>query len=172
MRVRAFSPMLAVLIAACATAPDAMSETAQAADASSGAPIMEDLDPFTMAIEAERYAYLIQLAREGAFEGGAPGKEEDGEWDRAAAGVHRAVQELYMLRDETCARGLAAAEECGALPPPDWFGEPVGAPVDAMEVRRRIDWLTDVMWPFVNAGCEAGEALNDEEGLPHYCSVE
>jgi len=79
--------------------------------------------------------------------------------------------DLYALRARVCETGLAASDDCGALPPPAWMGEPVGAAIDAGQARARIDWLTGVMWPFVEAGCDAGRSrqVGDEAD---YCAVE
>jgi hypothetical protein len=96
---------------------------------------------------------------------------EPTEMERATRALHYAARELYMLRDRVCATGLVGRESCGELPPPDWFGEPPDAVADIAEVRRRIDWLTSVMAPFVAAGCDAGQSRQEHE-FPHYCSVE
>src|SRR5262249_48040839 len=133
----------------------------------------EMADPFILTISAERYVYLIGLAREGAAGSAiaAPLSDDPNDLARATWATIEGVRELYLLRDEVCSAGLVGPERCGPLPPPDWLGAQVGEIADVVEINRRIDWLTAAMGPFVDAGCAAGDARNSDEG-PHFCSVE
>jgi len=136
------------------------------------AQVAEPEDPWALVIEAERYSYLISLANEGAIEGPpamiAPAPDD---LERVSQALHYAAHELYALRARVCETGLAGSEACGELPPPAWMGEPAGAAIDAAEARLRIDWLTQVMWPFVEAGCDAGRSRQGPDE-PDYCAVE
>ncbi|MGD2133831.1 MAG: hypothetical protein PVI23_13635 [Maricaulaceae bacterium] len=169
------SIIAAAACAACASteaAPPAMNEAAAPGSASATEASFTEGDVWAMTLEAERYSYLISLAREGAIEGPpAMTLEDETDLERATEALHYAVIELYMLRDRVCETGLAGSEDCARLAPPAWFGEPVGTVADAAEVRRRIDWLTDVMWPFVEAGCDAGRSRQGPDE-PDYCAVE
>jgi hypothetical protein len=153
--------------AACATSPGV--ETAP--DAVSEAAYDERNDPFTVMIYAERYSILVSRALEGARGAPVPYDENRSEVQRAREAVLETAHDLYVLRDRVCAAGLVAAEECGPLPPPDWFGVGADDDADLAEVNRRIEWLEEVIGPFMNAGCRAGEALQDEDE-PYFCAVE
>jgi hypothetical protein len=166
---RGAAASLAALAAACETAPgpdDAQEDVSDAVET------VEEEDPFILMIDAGRYGVIIERAAEGAIEG-QPARTlpEPSELESATQSLHRAVHDLYELRAITCESGLVGEADCGPLQPPDWLGEPAGAVADAAEIRRRIDWLTEAMSPFVRAGCDAGQSRQTEE-LPYYCSVE
>lgn len=133
-----------------------------------------ETDPFALAITAERYGVLIDRAREGAIEG-QPAMTLDDEitTERAATALRRAVFDLYQLQAITCDFQLVGPDDCGAIAPPEWLGEAPGSTPTPEQIHERIDWLTAHMDPYVEAGCDAGESRRtDEDGLPHYCSVE
>lgn len=161
---------LALAAAGCASqsaAPPA-GDAATTAESALG----EMADPFILMVSAERYAYLISLARQGAIENPpAMTLPDRSELERASRATIAAAFELYALRDRVCSTGLVAEAECGPLPPPEWIGAPVGQVADIVEINRRIDWLTSVMGPFVDAGCAVGDARQGGEP-PGYCSVE
>jgi hypothetical protein len=160
---------VALLVAACATGPEPAAETLTDAERAAEA---ERNDPWNVMISAERYSYLISLAREGAIEGPpAMAYVEESELERARKATLYAAHELYQLRARVCETHQIGSEHCGALPPPTWMGEAVDAEVDAAEINRRIDWLTGVMWPFVEAGCDAGRSRQGPDE-PDYCAVE
>lgn len=154
---------LVAFVAACAAAPIAeQAELTAAAEA-------ERNDPFILMISAERYVVLLGLAQDGA---GAPPYEPDmDEMERATRATLEAARELYRLRASLCGTAAIAPEACGPLPPPDWLGASPLEIADADEINRRLDWLGEVMWPFVDAGCAAGDAGQGEDEPP-FCSVE
>jgi hypothetical protein len=162
-------------LAACATAPQGSGSAPaapEAAPAETAADLGEMADPFILMTSVERYAYLIDLARQGAIDGPpAMTLEDPSELERAARASVHAAHALYALRDRVCMTGLVAPEECGPLPPPAWLGAPVDEVADVAEINRRIDWLTSVMWPFVEAGCDAGRSRQGPDD-PDYCAVE
>lgn len=165
-RMFACAPVFALLLGACAATDAPMAPGVQSTMRA------ESEDPWALVIEAERYSYLISLANEGAIEGPpamiAPNPED---LERVSRALHYAAHELYALRARVCETGLAGSDDCGELPPPAWMGEPAGAAIDAGEARLRIDWLTGAMWPFVEAGCDAGRSRQEGDG-PDYCAVE
>lgn len=166
----------ALLLAACATAPEAASGAEPRLKPALAAPELtaEEQDPFFVAIEIERYGVLIGLAKAGAIEGPPamtlPDPAEP-DWGRPTAASRYAARELYELREINCAHHTVAAEHCGALPPPAWLGEPPDAVASPEELRARIDWLTAHMGPHVEAGCDAGDSRRGPDDPP-YCAVE
>lgn len=146
-----------------------------------------ETDVITLSISAGRYAYLIELARAGAFAGQpdsyvVPGDTEDQLRAATAATLRDGVFDLYQLQANVCEFGLVEAQDCGPIAPPDWLGEAPGAAPSVEELNRRIWWLEEAMDPYVGAGCDAGEAEaaareggswdDPDNWRPHYCSVE
>jgi hypothetical protein len=167
--MRSLAVGLALGAAACAAVPgEPQADEAVSAEDALG----EMADPFILTISVERYGYLIDLARQGAIEGPpAMIREDPPELARATRATIEAAHSLYALRERVCATGLAGPEQCGPLPPPEWLGAPVGEVADVVEINRRVDWLTSVMWPFVEAGCDAGRSRQGPDD-PDFCAVE
>lgn len=172
--MRALAVIGVLGLAACASAPEVASEDI--------VDLTPQEDPWALALEAERYSVLLGLAKEGVIEANFAREDRyaDDLSERARRALHEGARELYDIRERACATGLVGVEDCGELAPPAWLGEPADARVDGGELRRRIDWLTEAMAPFVAAGCDAGEAARladpeagpDADSGPHYCSVE
>jgi hypothetical protein len=168
-RKRLVAAATVALAAACATAPEPQAEELTDAQRAAEA---ERNDPFITMISAERYSILISLAREGSIEAPpAMALVEATELERAHKATLYAAHEIYQLRARVCETGLVGPDACGPLPPPAWMGDAVGAVPDVAEINRRIDWLTSVMWPFVEAGCDAGRSRQGPDE-PDYCAVE
>ncbi len=154
---------LSVFAAACVAAPTPEeAELAAALEA-------ERNDPFILMISVERYGVLLGLAQEGA--GPAPYDADATEMERATQATLEAARDLYRLRDTLCGTELIEDAACGPLPPPDWFGASPLEVADADEINRRILWLELAMGPFLDAGCDAGDARREPDDPP-FCSVE
>lgn len=159
-------PAAAFTLAACASAEPALTPEQAALEAAYEA---ERNDPFILMVSIERYTVLIDLAYEGAGE--PPYDENETDMARATQATYEAARELYRLRERVCAGGLVEPDACGPLPPPDWLGAPPLEVADADEINRRILWLELAMGPFVDAGCDAGDARRSPDDPP-FCSVE
>ncbi len=155
----------AFVLTACAAAPSADPAAAPQPDVS-------DDDAWVTIIEAERYGVMIDRATQGAIEGPpAMTAPDPSDRERAAAATQHAAHAIYRLRDIVCAHKTVAPAACGPLPPPAWLGAAPGEEPSWAEIRARIDWVTEHMQPYVDAGCDAGRSRQNSDE-PDYCSVE
>lgn len=130
----------------------------------------EDLDPFVVMIGAERWTVILDKAQQGAIEAPQPASAAD-ETDlyRADAALKRGAAQVIELRNVVCGKGLVTAEACKLPAWPAWTLEPPTGDTPIQEIDRRSAWLSEVMSPFTDAGCEAGRKANTDE---MFCSVE
>jgi hypothetical protein len=131
----------------------------------------EPLDPFMVAIDAERWNVLldrgIDATREGDGKKATPLDENDAL--RADLAVHDAVAKLLLLRNALCARGLAKDKTCALATLPAWVTEPPSAATPLQEIDNRIQWVGAAMSDLQEIGCEHGRAVSKD---PQYCDVE
>lgn len=171
--------VLAAALAAPASLLNAQEPEAEAPVAEAPAPDEPadagpiDTDPFNLAISAGRYGVLLDRAMEGLIIGPpAMTLDEDPDpWADAAARTRRAVISFLILRERACEYRVVAPEHCEAFEAPAWLGEAPDATPDAVEINARLTWLTDRIWPFIEAGCDAGQSRQDDE-FPNFCAVE
>ncbi len=175
--MRTLSISIAVLAAALAAPASLLNaqEPAPEEAAPAEAPVVETIetDPFNLAIAAGRYGVLLDRAREGLMIGPpAMALDEDPDpWADAAARTRRAAIDFLMLRQQACDYRVVASEHCEGFEAPAWLGEAPDATPDAEELNARLTWLTDRIWPFIEAGCDAGQSRQDGES-PSFCAVE
>jgi hypothetical protein len=131
----------------------------------------EPLDPFLVAIDAERWNVLldrgIDATREGDGAKATPLDENDAL--RADLAVHDAVAKLLLLRNALCARGLAKDKTCALAPLPAWVTEPPSAATPLQEIDNRIQWVGITMSELQDIGCEYGRKVSKDQ---QYCDVE
>jgi hypothetical protein len=127
-------------------------------------------DEWTMAIEAERWSYIIGVAIVAA--GGRPPADEEvvatAFLDRTAAGLHDAAQRLIALRNLTCsAPSIAKPEDCAAFTAPPWATSIARAKKE--ELQARLQWLEANAFRFVHPACEIAIKRTGDQ---YYCSAE
>lgn len=130
----------------------------------------EDLDPFVVMIGAERWTVILDKAYEGAIQAPEPAKAaEYTDLYRADSALKRGAAQVIELRNMVCNRGLVSAETCVLPEWPAWTMEPPTGDTPILEIDKRSAWLSEVMSPFTEAGCEAGKAATKDD---MFCSVE
>jgi hypothetical protein len=128
----------------------------------------ENLDPFVVMVDAERWSVIIDKAMEGAREAMALG-DDAGDLYRADAALKSGAASLIELRNQVCRQGLVAGAACELKDWPDWTLDPPTGDTPIEELDRRSRWLGETMGPFTEAGCEAGRKATGED---LFCSVE
>lgn len=130
----------------------------------------EDLDPFVVMIGAERWTVILDKANEGAIEAPEPPSAADHtDLYRADAALKRGAAQVIELRNRVCSKGLVPVEKCALPEWPAWTRELPTGDTPILEIDRRSAWLSEVMSPFTDAGCEAGKAATKDD---MFCSVE
>jgi hypothetical protein len=127
-------------------------------------------DDWTMAIEAERWSYLIGVAIVAA--GGTPPPDVETAASvfegRTANGLRDAAQRLIVLYDLTCrAHAIAKQADCVSFAPPRWAAS--AAPVSRDELQARLQWFEAHAYKFVHPACAVAIKRTGDE---RYCSVE
>lgn len=126
----------------------------------------EPIDPFYLAIEAERWNVMIGNALN--LKNDAPRSPSEDETMRVYRAINEGMTSLLDLREQVCRDGLVDSETCYALEVPDWaFAWEEELPSLA-ELQTRSDWLGAALQPFVDAVCKT----SDEGDLPVECMVE
>ncbi len=150
------------MLAGCQSAPKPV--VAQAADE-------EPLDPFVVSIGAQRWGVIIDRATQGAIE--APDRlsaaQMESDLYRADAALKSGAAEVIVLRNFVCGKGLLTGEACELKDWPAWTLEPPTADTPIEVIDQRSEWLSIVMSPFAEIGCEAGRAASGDD---MFCSVE
>jgi hypothetical protein len=125
-------------------------------------------DPWTMAIEAERWSYVIGVAVVAV--GGTPGRialplQED-YLRRADRALQLAVSRLTELKTLTCGTpSIAKAEDCATFAPPSWV---IATPAKE-DVQTRLQWLEADAHKFVQPACAIAIKRTGNE---RYCVAE
>jgi len=128
-------------------------------------------DEWTMAIEAERWSYLIGVAIVAA--GGAPPPDASAPSSaahlaRTAQGLREAAQRLMVLRNLACrSPQMAKPEDCAAFASPPWANATTPASKD--ELQARLQWLHTNAFQFVHPACEVAIKRTGDKNV---CSVE
>lgn len=127
-------------------------------------------DEWTMAIEAERWSYLIGVAIVAA--GGAPPPDVETAASafegRTANGLRDAARRLIVLHSLTCrTHTIAKSVDCASFVPPPW-ADSVGA-VSKDELQARLQWFESNAYQFVNPACALATTRT---GDAQFCSVE
>ena len=128
-------------------------------------------DPWNMAIDAERWSYLIGIAIVAA--GGTPPMESEGAnptayLDRTATGLHDAATRLIALHALTCGSPpIAKAEDCTAFSSPLWAN--AIAPASKDELQARLQWLESNAYRFTLPACAVAIKRTGDD---RYCAVE
>ncbi|MDZ4762114.1 MAG: hypothetical protein SGJ21_13695 [Alphaproteobacteria bacterium] len=133
-------------------------------------PIAEPLDPFVVSIDAQRWGVIIDRAIEGVQE--APDGDPalaDSDILRADAALKNGAASLIVLRNRACVKGLVEPDLCKLKDWPQWTLEPPSADTPLQTLDQRGAWLSQVMSPFQEVGCEAGRKAS---GDYLFCSVE
>lgn len=132
-------------------------------------------DPWTLAIDAERWSYRMGLAIEGL--GGVPpaeleGAKPDDLLARAHLGQRNAAIRLLILQKTACGPSMVArAGDCSAFSAPQWVAEAASnaARPSNDELMQRNIWFNQYAEPFILPACAAGaKRMND----PNFCNVE
>lgn len=126
----------------------------------------EPIDPFYLAIEAERWTVMIENAR--GIQASQMDYIEEGD---GRLRVHRAlltgIHTLMSLRNEACLAGKVTPETCDQLRIPDWAFI-YERDIPSLEtLQERSDWLGEALQPFVSAMCQT-----EDDGWLQACAVE
>jgi hypothetical protein len=126
-------------------------------------------DEWNMAIEAERWSYLIGVAIVAA--GGTPPPDARtptaaAHLARTAQGLQESAQRLIVLRNLTCRTPLIAKpEDCAAFKAQAW----TSATAPKEELQARLQWLESNAYQFVHPACATAAKRT---GNQHYCAAE
>jgi hypothetical protein len=129
-------------------------------------------DPWTMAIEAERWSYQIGVAIVAA--GGTPPENTSTPpatsdyLPRATRGLRNAGIRLTALHRRTCGiPAIAKAQDCAAFAPPTPIAE--GSSLSKDEVLSRLQWFEANALQFVLPACAIAIGRTGDK---RYCAVE
>ncbi len=127
----------------------------------------DDIDPFSLVIEAERWGVMIDNARNGfaVSERLLPSTGET-DLERIDKALRSGALELIRLRDEACRAG---SSECVRIELPDWVFDPPDKVTTLDEYALRSVWLGEAANRLVASGCDAGRTATSEE---MFCAVE
>ena len=128
----------------------------------------DPIDPFYLAIEAERWGVMIDNARDVNFATMPDIQDEENEVARVHRALKYGVQNLVKLRDETYEAGLVSAAASSALEIPEWGYAFTTELPTLLELQTRSDWLGEAIQPFVDAKCR----LREGDGWRDDCRVE
>lgn len=175
MRIRLILSVAAMLAASACGGPSGEQQAQAPAAASAPEPEQvnppaEDLDPFIVMIDAERWGVIIDRAMEGAIIApSAPGDDDTSEMLRADAALKRGAAKVIELRNRVCEKGLVTGAACTLPDWPVWTREPPTGDTPIDEIVRRSAWLSEVMGPYTSAACDAGRQASGDD---LFCSVE
>lgn len=162
-----------ILLQACSPQAPAQQQAeapAKPPEAQQGNTPPEDLDPFVVMIGAERWTVILDRANEGAIQAPQPASAaQETDLYRADMALKRGAAQVIELRNLVCGKGLVPADKCKLPEWPAWTLEPPTGDTPILEIDKRSAWLSEVMSPFTDAGCEAGKAATKDE---MFCSVE
>lgn len=127
-------------------------------------------DEWTMAIEAERWSYVVGVAIVAA--GGAPPPETNAtspnHLARTAQGLNEAAQRLVVLRNLTCGNPpIANPADCAAFAPPAWMK--TTAPPTKDELLARLQWMESHAYKLVNPACAVAVRRTGDQ---NFCASE
>lgn len=128
----------------------------------------EPIDPFYLAVEAERWGVMIDNARNVPFETRVESYSDDDGRDRIQSALYYGIRSLINLRDETVRDGVVSVETAAALTVPDWAYTFESNPPSLEVLQARSDWLGAALQPFVDAKCRTKEG----DGWRPDCVVE
>lgn len=176
--MRACLLVAALTLVACQKPPEPPKPAVTPAASASPSPTQqasatpqEPLDPFLIAIDAERWNVLldrgIDATREGDGTKATPLDENDAL--RADLAVHNAAAKLQLLRNALCARAIATGKVCDLPPMPAWVNQPPSATTPLAEIQSRVDWVGSAMADLQEIGCEYGRKVSKDR---QYCDVE
>jgi hypothetical protein len=128
-------------------------------------------DEWTMAIEAERWSYLIGVATIAA--GGAPPPEPAAQISpdhltRTAQGLNEAAARLIVLRNLTCRPPpIAKPADCAAFAPPPWTK--TTAPPSKDDLIARLQWFETNAYKFIHPVCAVAVRRTGDQNV---CAAE
>lgn len=170
MTARSSFALAALALAACQPQQQAAKAPEPAPPVAAPATPSEPLDPFVVAIGAERWGVIIDKAMDGAQQSAVPSAGVDlGDLYRADAALKSGAASLIELRNQVCSQGLVTGAACELKDWPAWTREPPTDKTPLAELDRRSQWLGEAMQPFTDAGCEAGRKATKDD---LFCSVE
>ena len=136
---------------------------------------VETIDPFTLAIDAERWTVMMDNASMGATAAALENRPSGGYEERDMRyridfALRSGVRQLLALRDSLCVDGHSIEVSCNSLELPGWVTDaPAPMFTSLEEFQARSDWMGEQIAPLVSIGCELGKnASNDEM----FCAVE
>lgn len=136
---------------------------------------VDPIDPFTLAIDAERWTVMMDNASMGATAAALEkrptgGYEERDMRYRIDFALRSGVRQLLALRDSLCVDERSTDVSCKRLELPGWVTDaPAPTLTSLEEFQARSDWMGEQIAPLVSIGCELGKnASNDEM----FCAVE
>jgi hypothetical protein len=160
---------LAAAAVLCACEPPTDTQVTEPA-APAPVALAEPLDPFVVSIDAQRWGVIIDRAADGARE--APDSNpalDQSDMYRADAALKSAAARVIELRNTVCAKGLLSGDACILKDWPAWTLEPPTGDTPISVIDQRSQWLSTVMSPFTEVGCDAGRKVTQDD---LFCSVE
>lgn len=127
-------------------------------------------DDWTMAIEAERWSYIIGVAIVAA--GGTPPPDADTAASafegRTANGLREAAQRLIVLHGLTCrTHAIAKSADCTSFTAPTWAHNM--APASKDELQARLQWFESHAYQFVHPACAVAIKRTGDQ---NFCTAE
>ncbi|ACT58708.1 hypothetical protein [Hirschia baltica] len=129
--------------------------------------LRSNLDPFTVAIGAERWNVIIGKARSALELKHSTPSEDD--LVRIDLALRAGVRDLLELRDALCLANEKPIETCVAIEIPEWAATPPNTVTSLIEYEARSQWLGEAANNLSAIGCEAGREVSNDEYL---CAVE
>ncbi|MEQ1755639.1 MAG: hypothetical protein ABL973_16080 [Micropepsaceae bacterium] len=188
--MKAFSVLVACLIALGACSPPSGTKTSAKAEPETWPPpdyvafaarppmsVGAELDDnWALAIDAERWSYRIGRALEALGEDLPPELQETAVGEilliRAHLGLRNSAIRLARLRQVACgAKHVATPADCSAFSTPPWFNAAASetALPPKNELLMRNHWFYEHADQFVLPACAKGQQLSND---PNFCTAE
>ena len=176
MRFKLFCLMAATTwqLAACATEPQTRIAPGEAEpDVATPAIVSEPSfdEVFNLVIETERHSVMIGNAMHGVSVNMMDDRLDDGaEIYRVDHALRSGVRDLIALRDALCIQRIEPDTTCHSIQIPAWVMSPPDVEGTSLaEYQARSEWLSEIMQPYISAGCDVGRNATGEE---MFCAVE
>jgi hypothetical protein len=132
-----------------------------------------EADPSALAIDSERWEYLISLSGEGLDMVETPRRDNPDYKAASLLSADRALKDnaarLLLLRNRLLEMGLVKEQDARNTVWPRWVFEPPSASESADTLDARLRWLSAEATKLTEIGCEVGRKQSHDV---LFCSVE